>query len=317
MKKTAFVFPGQSSQRIGMLTDLYRESERVRHTFEEASDAVGLDIARICLEGHHGSLQDISISAPVIVTAGIATFRHLQSQFGITPAVMAGHSLGEYTALACAGVFTLEEVLPAVVFRSRLAQRVMEEEQGVMTVITKLNISEVEELCRHMRRRGGKVWTSCLNAESQVCVGGREADLEILEQQVLKMGGSLRRLIGNAPYHTPLMSTMIEEFGNYLQSCQLRTPQFPVVANVSTRPYTAFSIIDNLLLQLQHSVKWHHTIDYIQRQHIHTFIELGSGQILSRLLRQHSKTIEIYNYETAADRNRLASSLSQLAEVSA
>lgn len=144
MKKTAFVFPGQSSQRIGMLTDLYRESERVRHTFEEASDAVGLDIARICLEGHHGSLQDISI-----------------------------------------------------------------------------------------------------------------------------------------------------------------------------RPYTAFSIIDNLLLQLQHSVKWHHTIDYIQRQHIHTFIELGSGQILSRLLRQHSKTIEIYNYETAADRNRLASSLSQLAEVSA
>ena len=317
MKKTAFVFPGQSSQRLGMLSELLRESEGVRRTFEEASEVIGLDVARLCREGHNGSLQDIAISAPVIVTAGIATFRHVGSRFGIIPAVMAGHSLGEYAALACAGVFTLEQVLPVVILRSRLAQRVIAEHSGAMTVITKLTIAEVEELCRQMRLRGGMVWTSCLNADSQVSVGGRAADLETLEQKVHRMGGSFRRLTGNAPYHTPLMSGVIEEFADCLQSYRLQAPQIPVIANVSVRPYTESTTIDNLLQQLQSPVRWVQSIHYIQRQNVSTYIELGSGQILSRLLMQLGKDIEVYNYETDLDRSRLAACLTPKEEASA
>lgn len=317
MKKCAYVFPGQSSQRIGMLIELYKESDIVKRTFEEASDTVGYDIAKVCFEGEKEGLHDIAISAPVIVAAGIASYRHIQSQFDLSPALLAGHSLGEYTALACAGVFTLAEALPLVTFRSRLAQKMMSKYDGVMTVIFNSNGIEMEELCKQMRNRGGSVWISCYNSSQQVCIGGRERDVERVELKALRMGASYHRIKGNAPFHTPLMQDVVDELAFFLKGCSIAPPQIPVIANVSTKPYTTYSIIENLLLQLQFPVRWHQTISYLKKQNTNTLIELGSGQILTRLLKATDPDVQVFNYETAGDRNRLSMASGSLTEVSA
>jgi [acyl-carrier-protein] S-malonyltransferase len=300
-----------------MLAQLYEESTLVRHTFAQASDVLGYDIAKICLEsGHEDQLQDITFSAPIIVATGVAAFRHLRKNIQVDPALMAGHSLGEYTALTCAGVFSFDEALEIVRIRAQLAQRVMATQDGVMSVILKLDVAEVEELCRQeVRMRGGQVWPSCLNAARQVCVAGTEADVAALEGRVTRLGGSFRRLTGNAPYHTPLMESVIREFHDVLRGAHIGLPQFPVIANVSARPYTERTTINNLLEQLQRPVKWMQTMDYIGRQNIHSYVELGSGQILTRLLRAQGPDVTVYNYETVTDRLSLEEALLGSTEV--
>ena len=315
--KCAYVFPGQSSQRIGMLNALYKESNIVKRTFEEASDTIGYDIAKVCFEGSKAVLQDIAISAPIIVAAGIATYRHIQSHSEFSPALLAGHSLGEYTALSCAGVFSLTEVLPLVAYRSRLAQRIMSNYNGVMTVVIHSDELKMEEICKQMRNRGSRVWISSYNSTQQICIGGSEKDVEKVEQYVLRMGASYHRIKGTAPYHTPLMREAVDELAGFLKCCSMAPPKIPVIANVSTKPYTAFSVIENLLFQLQHPVRWHETIAYMKKQNTNTFIELGSGQILTRLIKSNYPDVQVFNYETAEDRNRMSLSSGSLAEVSA
>ncbi|WP_020619072.1 ACP S-malonyltransferase [Paenibacillus daejeonensis] len=312
MSKFAFIFPGQSSQRKGMLLELYQESNTVRQTFTEASEILGYNIADICFNDDTGRLMDIAVSAPVILTAGVATYRHIHRHYSMKPMIAAGHSLGEYTALTCAGMLAFEQALPLVTYRSELAKRVMAEHSGVMSVIFKISESEVEGLCKQMRRSGAQVWISCYNSDQQVCVAGRERDVATLEKQAKRLGASYKRLDGNAPYHTPLMRDAVEELRGFLQGCTITTPRYPVVSNVSTQPYTEFSTIENLLLQLQHPVKWHHTIQYITKQNTDTFVELGSGQILTRLLGSTAPDVQAFSYETSVSRAGLPAPVREL-----
>ena len=312
MSKFAFIFPGQSSQRKGMLLELYQESQTVKQTFTEASEILGYNVADTCFNDDSNRLMDIAVSAPIILTTGVAAYRHIQKHYSIKPMLAAGHSLGEYTALTCAGVLSFEQALPLVTYRSELAKRVMSEHSGVMSVIFKISESEVEELCKQMRRSGAQVWISCYNSDQQVCVAGRVEDIAVLEKQAKLLGASFKRLVGNAPYHTPLMRDAVEELRGFLQGCTISAPRYPIVSNVSMQPYTEFSTIENLLLQLQHPVKWHHTIQYITKQNTDTFIELGSGQILTRLLGATAPDVQAFSYESSASREGLPASVREL-----
>lgn len=305
MKKYALIFPGQSSQKLGMLQELYSESILVRRVFEEASDIIGFDISKICFKGEIQELSDIAISAAVILTANVASFRHFSEQFETPPAFMAGHSLGEYAALTCAGVFTLEQALPLVTYRSKLAQRMIAEHEGIMTVIFNITYTEIEELCKQMRKRGYRVWVSCYNSVNQVCVGGRESDVNLLELKALRAGASCKRIIGNAPFHTPMMNDVVEELADFLRNCNINESIYPVISNISLKPYTLYSVMDNLLQQLIYPIRWFQTIQYIIRQNTHTFIELGSGQTFTQLIKATETDVQPFNYENAGDRKLL------------
>ncbi|MNI10766.1 Malonyl CoA-acyl carrier protein transacylase [compost metagenome] len=309
MDKFAFIFPGQSSQRKGMLKELYLESEIVRHTFDEASEIVGHDIAGICFEDEKEMLGDISVSAPIIVAAGVASFRHIVNELQLYPSFMAGHSLGEYTALTCAGVFTLEEALPLVTFRSKIAQKIMYENQGVMSVIYNIAHQEIDEMCRQMRRQGVNVWVSCINSIRQSCIVGRECDVEKLEMKASKSGASYKRIVGNAPYHSPMMEPVVEELAEYIGNCHINAPRYPVICNWSVKPYHVDSVLYNLTQQFIYPVKWLQTIEYFKRQNTNICIELGSGQILSRLMKSTDVDIQSYSYESVEDRRTLSSYL--------
>lgn len=305
MRKCAFVFPGQSSQRKGMLAELYKESNIVRHTYEEASDIVGYNVATMSFEGKKEMLSDISISAPLILTASVASFRHLLDMTEIYPSMMAGHSLGEYSALTCANVFTLEKALPLVIFRSDIAQKIASESEGVMTVIFNISLMEIEEMCKKMRIKGRKVWISNNNSVNQVCVVGKECDVELVEIKASKNGALYKRIKGNAPYHSPMMDSVVEELVDFLSGCQINVPEYPVIASCSVRPYHLDIVIKNLSKQLTTPVKWFQTIDYIKRQNTNIIIELGSGQVLSRLINSTEVEVQSFSYETYEDRKQL------------
>lgn len=305
MNKCAFIFPGQSSQRKGMLQALYDESSTVRRTFEEASDVLGYDVVDICFYDPKQQLTDITINAPLIVTASLSCYRHMQEQYGYYPSVLAGHSLGEYAALTCSGAIAFEEVLPLVAFRSKLAVQVMQEQDAVMSVVNGISHVISEELCRNIRAKGGSVWISCYNSPHQVAIAGKEHDIATVEMQAVRRGAYCKRLIGNAPYHTPLMQDAVRELHAQLRQCSIASPQVPVISNVSAQPYTKYSIIDNLLLQLCMPVRWHQSIQSIQKQNINTLIELGSGQILTRILQKSEPHLHTFSYESTDERSKL------------
>lgn len=295
MRKAALIFPGQSSQRKGMLKDLYEESALVRQTFAEASEIMKYNLSQICFEEEKEKLQDISISAPIIVTANVASFRYFINEFQLTPSYLAGHSLGEYSALTCAGVLSFKESLQLVTYRAQLAQRAMIEKEGVMTAIYNIPFQEIDDMCRRMRSQGVNVWLSCYNSPVQCCVSGSHRDIEQLEARAAKNGASVRRLIGNAPFHSPMMVSIVEELADYMRGCHIQAPSFPVISNWCVRPYHQDSVIENLLQQLIHPVKWLHSMEYLRKQHTDIWIELGSGQVLSKLLK--SSHVECYNIE--------------------
>ncbi|PWW06588.1 [acyl-carrier-protein] S-malonyltransferase [Paenibacillus cellulosilyticus] len=300
MRKVVFLFPGQSSQKQGMLRELYQESSTVRQTFEEASMLTNYDFRRICFEDQQEMLRDISISAPILLTASLATFRHFMENYQATPSFMAGHSLGEYSALTCAGVFSFETALSIVIFRAKLAQSVMEEKKGVMTVIYNTPYQEIEELCRTMRRNGRKVWVSCNNSSVQCCASGTEEDIALLEKKAAKRGASYRRIVGNAPFHSPMMDNAAEPLAEFIGQCKQHPPQYPVISNWSQKPYHQSSVTGNLFHQLVHPVKWFQSMDYIKRQHTDIWIELGSGQVLSKLMK--TDDYKVHSYELSGDR---------------
>ncbi len=306
MIKFAFVFPGQSSQRIGMLQELHRESEEVRRTFEEASDLLHLNVAGLCFEGDESTLRDIRISAPLIVTACTASFRHFTAERAERPALMAGHSLGEYAALSCAGVLTFEQALKTVTFRSELAHEAAIACDGAMSVIYRTDANVIEQRCAELRRQGKRVWVSCFNAPDQLSVAGVRADLDLLERIAEERGASVKRMAGNAPFHTPLLQEASVELGAHLRALKLSEPKYPVIANVNLNCYTADTVADYLVAQLLSPVQWHRTIERALRQNVDTFVELGSGGILTRMLRASYPDARAFGYERQAERDRLA-----------
>lgn len=305
MLKSAFLFPGQSSQRTGMLKELYTENESVRQTFEEASDLLNMDVPRLCFAGDDADLRDIRISAPLIVTAGVACFRHFALQSDLPPSLLAGHSLGEYTALSCAGAMTLPQVLPAVRLRSELALRAAQEKQGIMCVIYRTNSAQIEEWCAELRREGKQVWACCLNAPDQLSVGGTQKDVETLERLAASRGASVKRIVGNAPFHTPLMTEAAAEFEAYLGTLSLSAPLYPVISNVDLQCYSRDTIIPKLVRQLTRPVQWNRTLEYIHKQNTECYIELGSGQILTRLVQARLPEANVFAYEYRESRARL------------
>ena len=284
--KTAFLFPGQGSQKVGMLAELAEQFSGVQETFAEASEAIGFDLWQIAQSGE--GLDQTENTQPVLLTASIALWRVWLDLGGVAPKYLAGHSLGEYSALVAANAMTLTDAVKLVHLRGKLMQSAVPQGQGAMAAILGLDDAKVLELCAEASADGqGSVDAANYNAQGQVVVAGDKAKVEAVMAAAKENGGKAIALPVSVPSHCSLMKPAAEKFAQALEQTAIEMPSIPVLQNVNAAIATDVAQLrQNLTAQLYQSVQWTKTMQYLQDQGIQYVAECGPGNVLSNLAKR-------------------------------
>ncbi len=291
-QKLALVFPGQGSQTVGMLADLYAEFPLVRDTFSEASAALGYDLWALIANGPEADLNETHRTQPALLTASVAVWRLWQQQGGATPAYLAGHSLGEYSALVCAGVLSLSDAVKLVEKRGQYMQSAVPAGTGAMSAIIGLDDALIAKACDEAAQ-GEVVSPVNYNSPGQVGSAGHKAAVERANERC-KAAGAKRALPlpVSVPSHCALMRPAAEQLVKDLQTLSFHAPVISVVNNVDVAiAGDAAAIQDALVRQLFSPVRWTETIEYLAAQGVTEVIELGAGKVLSGLIKRINKEL--------------------------
>jgi [acyl-carrier-protein] S-malonyltransferase len=310
MKPFAFVFPGQGSQSVGML-DAWGDHPEVVATLKEASDALGEDVARLIKEGPKEALALTTNTQPVMLVAGIAAYRAWRAEGGAEPAVLAGHSLGEYTALVAAGALTLADAAPLVRFRAQAMQDAVPVGTGAMAAILGLEAQKVIEGCAEAVRTFGTnndevVEAVNFNDPAQTVIAGSKAAVD-KACEVLKGLGAKRALPlpVSAPFHSSLMKPAAEKLRERLAVTNIQPPRIPVVNNIEVQVETDPARIRGALYEQAFGpVRWVECVRAIQGRGITTIVECGPGKVLAGLVKRIDGTLAsaaIYDPATLAE----------------
>jgi len=287
----AAVFPGQGSQSVGMLAEFADAFPSVEATFAEASEALGYDLWRICREGPEEKLNATECTQPAMLAAGVAVWRVWREQGGAAPEIMAGHSLGEYSALVCADSIAFPDAVSLVAARGRYMQEAVPSGQGAVAAVIGLDDDEVEAACR-AAARGEVVCPVNFNAPGQVVIAGRtEAVTRALD--LAREAGARRAILLplSVPVHSPLMEPAAERFRSRLEEVAFAAPKVPVVANIGVEPHRdPDSMRDRLVRQIHSPVPWTATILYLASAGagagVDAILEPGPGRVLAGLNRR-------------------------------
>ena len=289
--KVAFHFPGQGSQWVGMGRKLYHSSPKAKKVFDEADDTLGFSLSRLCFEGPKEKLRETVYAQPAIMATSIASLEagtESDGSLGQPPTFVAGHSLGQYTALVAAKVVDFREAIGLVFERGQLMQEVGQKRQGKMVAIMGLDVDSLEDISRETDTR-----ISNINCPGQIVLSGAEAD--IVKAAALAKERGARKTIFldvSGAFHSHLMRPALEEMADIISKVKLRDPVYPVVANTTARPLTRASEIKHELIEhLCHCVRWQHSIEYMISSGVSTFIEVGPGQVLTNLTKRIDRTI--------------------------
>ena len=284
--KTAFLFPGQGSQKVGMLAELAQQFAVVGETFAEASEALGYDLWHIAQSGE--GLDQTENTQPVLLTTSIALWRVWLDLGGVAPKYLAGHSLCEYSALVAANAMTLTDAVKLVHLRGKLMQSAVPQGQGAMAAILGLDDAKVLELCAQANVDGqGSVDAANYNAQGQVVVAGDKAKVEAVMTAAKESGGKAIALPVSVPSHCSLMKPAAEKFAEALEQTAIQMPSIPVLQNVNAAIATDVAQLrQNLTAQLYQSVQWTKTMQYLQDQGIQYVAECGPGNVLSNLAKR-------------------------------
>lgn len=288
MQPFAFVFPGQGSQSVGML-DAWGDHPAVRQTLDEASTALGEDVARLIREGPKEQLDLTTNTQPVMLTAGVACYRAWLAETQAAPAIVAGHSLGEYTALVVAGSLALADALPLVRFRAQAMQEAVPVGAGAMAAILGLDAEAVVAGCREAARASGEVVQAAnFNDPKQTVIAGTKAGVD-KACEILKSAGAKRTLAlaVSAPFHSALMKPAAERLRERLATTLIDAPFIPVIDNVDVKSETEPAAIrDALYRQAFGAVRWAETIEEIRRRGVTHVFECGPGKVLAGMVRR-------------------------------
>ncbi|GAB6848121.1 ACP S-malonyltransferase [Paraburkholderia sp. A1RI_3L] len=284
--KFAFVFPGQGSQSVGML-NAFADHAIVRETVEEASDALGQDLGKLIAEGPAEELNLTTNTQPVMLTAAYAVYRAWQQAGGPAPAIVAGHSLGEYTALVAAGALAFRDAVPLVRFRAQAMQSAVPVGEGGMAAILGLDDDAVRAVCAEASV-AGVVEAVNFNAPAQVVIAGHKAAVE-KACELAKAKGAKRALPlpVSAPFHSSLLKPASDQLREYLASVEVREPAIPVVNNVDVAMVRdPAAIRDALVRQAAGAVRWVECVKAIAAQGVTHVIECGPGKVLAGLTKR-------------------------------
>ena len=286
--KTAFVFPGQGSQKVGMLAELAEQFSVVKDTFTEASEAVDFDLWQIAQSGD--GLDQTENTQPVLLTASIALWRVWLELGGIAPKYLAGHSLGEYSALVAAEAMTLADAVKLVHLRGKLMQSAVPQGTGAMAAILGLADEKVIELCQKVNASAagqGSVEAANYNAQGQVVIAGSTALVQQVMAEAKEQSGKAIALPVSVPSHCTLMKPAAEKFAEALEQTAIELPRIPVIQNVNAEIATDVAQLRQALTaQLYQSVQWTRSMQYLQDQGIQYVVECGPGTVLSNLAKR-------------------------------
>ena len=305
MSKIAFIFPGQGAQACGMGKDFYEQTETGKRIFDKATQLMGFSMPQLCFE-ENDRLDITEYTQAAMVTASIAMMRVLEEN-GIKPDVAAGLSLGEYCALAAAGVMSDEDAIWTVRQRGILMQEAVPVGEGAMAAILALDAAEIEEVTGAMEG----VWIANYNCPGQIVISGEKAAVEEACEK-LKAAGAKRAVMLNVsgPFHSGMLTAAGEKLGQVLSRVELHEPRIPYVANVTAQYVKSAAEVKELLTrQVSSSVRWQQSVEAMIGDGVDTFIEIGPGKTLAGFMRKISRDVKTLNVEKLEDIGKAAEAL--------
>lgn len=312
MTQYAYVFPGQGSQSIGMVSGWQQDQATVDEVFQVAADSLGYDLLTVVNAGPESELNRTEVTQPAMLCAGVASWRIASSRQDMPPPlVMAGHSLGEYTALVCSGSIELADAVALVARRGQLMQSAVAQGEGAMAVIIGLDDADVVAACAKVD--DGVVEAANFNAPGQVVIAGSSAAVTRAMQHAQDMGARRAMPIPvSVPSHCSLMAGAAEALGAELEKIEIRMPCIPVIHNQNAAPAASVEEIrQRLVLQLYQPVRWVDCVEAMRAQGVGGLIECGPGKVLTGLARRIEKSLQAHSVYDAASLSSTQQSLGE------
>ena len=300
----AILFPGQGSQYVGMGSDFYKEFDFVKEIFHSVDQTLGFSLSKLILEGPEEQLKLTENTQPAIMTVGVSIFNVLNKKFGLdlnSSKYFAGHSLGEYTALVCAKSITLQEAAYLLNERGKSMQNAVPTEQGAMLAILGMNIDEVEKEINLVSKEG-ICEISNDNSDSQVVVSGEKKIIENLNKNLKLKKKRGVFLPVSAPFHSSLMNKAADKMKSKISDANFNQPKPSIISNVTAKEENDINKIKPLLIdQITSKVRWRESVNYMIKQGITSFLEIGPGKVLSSLVKKINKDVITSNINSIED----------------
>ena len=299
--KTAFVFPGQGSQKVGMLKDLYEAYPIVRERFAQADEALGYSISQLCFEGPDTELVKTANTQPAILTASVACYEILKEK-GFTPDIVGGHSLGEYSALVAAGVLDFKDAVYVVHKRGEYMQEAVPLGEGAMAAILALPREEVVRICEEVNDTVGSVQAVNFNCPGQIVIAGATKAVEVAAEKMKEAGAKRAVMLPvSAPFHSRLMEPAAKRLQEELDKIEVKDAQIPVVANITGEILKdGATIKEALVTQAAAPVLWEDCVATMVDFGVTRFVEVGPGKVLTGFTKKINKAMELANVEDEA-----------------